>query len=114
MRSSQARVAPWSCFKGRLPLILFQGSSPSDRSRSHPLQPQTRTVNVYRLLMRDTMEEKVMGLQQFKLDMANAVVNQVRSATLTTSSASSGPLMWSLQHVCTEDAVSMILSASWY
>ena len=27
--------------------------------------------------MRNTMEEKVMGLQQFKLDMANAVVNQV-------------------------------------
>ena len=26
--------------------------------------------------MRDTMEEKVMGLQQFKMDMANAVVNQ--------------------------------------
>ncbi len=31
---------------------------------------------MYRLLMRGTMEEKVMGLQQFKLDMANAVVNQ--------------------------------------
>jgi TATA-binding protein-associated factor len=26
--------------------------------------------------MRDTLEERVMGLQQFKLDMANAVVNQ--------------------------------------
>jgi TATA-binding protein-associated factor len=26
--------------------------------------------------MRNTLEEKVMGLQQFKLDMANAVVNQ--------------------------------------
>ncbi|GAX73980.1 hypothetical protein CEUSTIGMA_g1430.t1 [Chlamydomonas eustigma] len=43
--------------------------------RAHRLG-QTRTVNVYRLLMRDTLEEKVMGLQQFKLDMANAVVNQ--------------------------------------
>ncbi|KAG1666532.1 hypothetical protein FOA52_014429 [Chlamydomonas sp. UWO 241] len=42
--------------------------------RAHRLG-QTRTVNVYRLLMRDTIEEKVMGLQQFKIDMANAVVN---------------------------------------
>lgn len=37
---------------------------------------QTRTVNVYRLLMRDTLEERIMGLQQFKIDVANAVVNQ--------------------------------------
>lgn len=36
---------------------------------------QTRTVNVYRLLMADTLEERVMSLQQFKLDVANAVVN---------------------------------------
>jgi TATA-binding protein-associated factor len=36
---------------------------------------QTRTVNVYRLLMQDTLEERVMSLQQFKLDVANAVVN---------------------------------------
>lgn len=43
--------------------------------RAHRLG-QTRTVNVYRLLMRNTLEEKVMGLQQFKLDVANAVVNQ--------------------------------------
>ncbi|KAJ9506375.1 hypothetical protein QJQ45_019524, partial [Haematococcus lacustris] len=43
--------------------------------RAHRLG-QTRTVNVYRLLMKGTLEEKIMGLQQFKLDMANAVVNQ--------------------------------------
>lgn len=43
--------------------------------RAHRLG-QTRTVNVYRLLMRNTLEEKVMSLQQFKTDMANAVVNQ--------------------------------------
>ncbi len=40
--------------------------------RAHRLG-QTRTVNVYRLLMRGTLEERVMGLQQFKLDVANAV-----------------------------------------
>lgn len=37
---------------------------------------QTRTVNVYRLLMQDTVEERIMSLQQFKLDVASAVVNQ--------------------------------------
>lgn len=37
---------------------------------------QTRTVNVYRLLMQDTLEERIMSLQQFKIDVANAVVNQ--------------------------------------
>jgi TATA-binding protein-associated factor len=36
---------------------------------------QTRTVNVYRLLMQDTLEQRIMSLQQFKLDVANAVVN---------------------------------------
>lgn len=43
--------------------------------RAHRLG-QSRTVNVYRLLTRDTLEEKIMGLQQFKLDVAAAVVNQ--------------------------------------
>lgn len=36
---------------------------------------QTRTVNVYRLLMQDTLEQRIMSLQQFKIDVANAVVN---------------------------------------
>ena len=43
--------------------------------RAHRLG-QRRTVNVYRLLTRGTLEEKIMGLQQFKLDVAAAVVNQ--------------------------------------
>eukprot|EP00951_Prasinocladus_malaysianus_P048189 scaffold655631_cov37-Prasinocladus_malaysianus.AAC.1 len=42
--------------------------------RAHRLG-QKRTVNVYRLLMRDTLEEKIMGMQRFKLDVANAVIN---------------------------------------
>ncbi len=32
-------------------------------------------MNVYRLLTRGTLEERIMGLQRFKLDVANAVVN---------------------------------------
>ncbi len=43
--------------------------------RAHRLG-QRRTVNVYRLLTRDSLEEKIMGLQRFKLDVANSVVNQ--------------------------------------
>jgi TATA-binding protein-associated factor len=34
---------------------------------------------VYRVLTRNTLEEKIMSLQRFKLDVANAVVNQVRT-----------------------------------
>ncbi len=43
--------------------------------RAHRLG-QRRTVNVYRLLTRDSLEDKIMGLQRFKLEMANSVVNQ--------------------------------------
>jgi len=42
--------------------------------RAHRLG-QKKTVNVYRILTRGTIEEKVMSLQRFKLDVANAVVN---------------------------------------
>ena len=43
--------------------------------RAHRLG-QKRTVNVYRLLTRNTLEDKIMSLQQFKLDVASTVVNQ--------------------------------------
>ena len=43
--------------------------------RAHRLG-QRRTVNVYRLLTKDSLEDKIMGLQRFKLDVANSVVNQ--------------------------------------
>ena len=36
---------------------------------------QKRVVNVYRLITRGTLEEKIMGLQKFKLNIANSVVN---------------------------------------
>lgn len=44
---------------------------------------QTRTVNVYRLICVGTLEEKIMGLQQFKLNLANSVVNQQNSSMLS-------------------------------
>lgn len=37
---------------------------------------QKRKVNVYRLITRNTLEEKIMGLQRFKLNIANAIVNE--------------------------------------
>ncbi|KAF8793895.1 TATA-binding protein-associated factor 172 like protein [Argiope bruennichi] len=37
---------------------------------------QKKVVNVYRLITRGTLEEKIMGLQKFKLSVANSVINQ--------------------------------------
>jgi len=37
---------------------------------------QKKVVNVYRLITKGTLEEKIMGLQKFKLNIANTVVNQ--------------------------------------
>ncbi|BDA40363.1 TATA-binding protein-associated factor 172 [Coccomyxa sp. Obi] len=50
--------------------------------RAHRLGQQ-RTVNVYRLLTRGTLEERIMGLQRFKLDVANAVVNADNASLAT-------------------------------
>ncbi|KAF7294767.1 TBP associated factor [Mycena indigotica] len=40
---------------------------------------QKKVVNVYRLITKGTLEEKIMGLQQFKLNIANSVVTQQNS-----------------------------------
>eukprot|EP00177_Eucheuma_denticulatum_P003912 GFKZ01007074.1.p1 GENE.GFKZ01007074.1~~GFKZ01007074.1.p1 ORF type:complete len:1849 (+),score=239.07 GFKZ01007074.1:129-5675(+) len=40
---------------------------------------QKRTVNVYRLITRGTLEEKIMGIQRFKTHIANTVVNRENS-----------------------------------
>jgi TATA-binding protein-associated factor len=42
--------------------------------RAHRLG-QKRAVQVYRLITKDTLEEKIMGLQKFKLNIASSVVN---------------------------------------
>lgn len=36
---------------------------------------QKKVVNVYRLITRGTLEEKIMGLQKFKLMTANTVIS---------------------------------------
>ena len=35
---------------------------------------QTRTVNVYRLIVKDTIEEKIMSLQRFKENLAKSLI----------------------------------------
>jgi len=41
---------------------------------------QKRTVNVYRLITRGTLEEKIMNIQKFKTHIANTVVNRDNSS----------------------------------
>lgn len=48
--------------------------------RAHRLG-QKKVVNVFRIVARDTLEEKIMGIQRFKLSVANTVVNY-ENATL--------------------------------
>lgn len=43
--------------------------------RAHRLG-QKRVVNVYRLITKGTLEEKIMGLQKFKMNIASTIVNQ--------------------------------------
>ncbi|XP_075506033.1 TATA-binding protein-associated factor BTAF1-like isoform X1 [Primulina tabacum] len=50
--------------------------------RAHRLG-QRKVVNVHRLIMRGTMEEKVMSLQKFKVSVANAVINAENSSMNT-------------------------------
>ncbi|GAA96606.1 uncharacterized protein L969DRAFT_484966 [Mixia osmundae IAM 14324] len=46
--------------------------------RAHRLG-QKRTVNVYRLITKDTLEEQIMGLQRFKTHVASTVISQQNS-----------------------------------
>lgn len=40
---------------------------------------QKKVVNVYRIITKGTLEEKIMGLQKFKMNIASTVVNQQNS-----------------------------------
>ncbi|GKB28906.1 TATA-binding protein-associated factor BTAF1 [Tanacetum coccineum] len=40
-------------------------------------------VNIHRLIMRGTLEEKVMSLQKFKVSVANAVINSENASLKT-------------------------------
>ncbi|TLD16724.1 uncharacterized protein PgNI_01319 [Pyricularia grisea] len=44
---------------------------------------QKKVVNVYRLITRATLEEKILSLQRFKIDVASTVVNQQNAGLAT-------------------------------
>ncbi|KNA20109.1 hypothetical protein SOVF_055380 [Spinacia oleracea] len=50
--------------------------------RAHRLG-QKKVVNVHRLIMRGTLEEKVMSLQKFKVSVANSVINSDNASLKT-------------------------------
>lgn len=41
---------------------------------------QKNVLNVYRLIMKDTLEEQIMGIQRFKLNVAHSVINMDNSS----------------------------------
>lgn len=43
---------------------------------------QKRIVNVYRLILLNTLEEKIMSLQQFKKDLAHSLIERQKDLTL--------------------------------
>ncbi|PPD71072.1 hypothetical protein GOBAR_DD32050 [Gossypium barbadense] len=65
---------------GQHRVLIFAQHKAMDRA--HRLG-QRKVVNVHRLIMRGTLEEKVMSLQRFKLSVANAVIN-AENASLKT------------------------------
>ncbi|KAJ8627925.1 hypothetical protein MRB53_021232 [Persea americana] len=54
--------------------------------RAHRLG-QRKVVNVHRLIMRGTLEEKVMSLRKFKVSAANAVINAENASLNTMNTA---------------------------
>jgi len=54
--------------------------------RAHRLG-QKRVVNVYRLITRGTLEEKIMNVQRFKTHVANTVVNRDNSSLQSMNTA---------------------------
>jgi TATA-binding protein-associated factor len=48
---------------------------------------QKKVVNVYRLITRGTLEEKIMSLQKFKLNIANTVISQDNSSLRSMNTA---------------------------
>ena len=51
---------------------------------------QKRVLNVYRLITKGTLEEKIMGIQKFKTNLANAIVN-IDNASITNVKESNLP-----------------------
>ncbi|KAI7988397.1 TATA-binding protein-associated factor BTAF1 [Camellia lanceoleosa] len=61
---------------------LFKENLIKAMDRAHRLG-QRKVVNVHRLIMRGTLEEKVMSLQKFKVSVANSVINAENASMKT-------------------------------
>lgn len=83
--------------------------------RAHRLG-QRKVVNVHRLIMRGTLEEKVMSLQKFKVTVANAVINSENASLKTMNTdqlldlfASSSTVRMVIHISCYMNLLSLIL-----
>ena len=66
---------------------------------------QTKVVNVYRLITKGTIEEKIMSLQKFKLGVANSVVN-IENSSLSTMGTEQLVSMFNKEEKINKDAKS--------
>ena len=64
--------------RGLKPMILFLSCFQA-MDRAHRIG-QKKVVNVYRLITRNTLEEKIMSLQQFKIHTAKSVISDENSS----------------------------------
>jgi TATA-binding protein-associated factor len=72
---------------------------------------QTRVVNVYRIITEGTLEERIMGLQRFKLNVANTVVSQDNASLRSMEAGSVLDLVLLPAVFCLLFAVCCLLSA---
>lgn len=71
--------------------------------RAHRLG-QKKVVNVYRLITKGTLEEKIMGLQQFKLKISNTVISQENSSLASMGTEQ----LLDLFHLTTEETTAQV------
>ena len=77
---------------------------------------QKKTVNVYRLITKDTVEEKIMSLQRFKLNIANTVVSADNSSMNTMSTGQIldlFSLQWLVLYQSSADSKVAVLFPKW-
>ena len=80
--------------------------------RAHRLG-QKRAVNVYRILTRGTLEEHIMGLQAFKLDVAATVVSQDNASMAAMDTGRLLELLQTSARVCMHIASSRLYACLW-